>query len=242
MNHVSFKYSQAAERIALCRISIFIFRSGETIGIIGGTGSSKTTLIQLISRLYDATEGAVKVGGVDVREYDLEDPAQCRWPLCCRKTCCFPAPLRKTCAGAIRTPTDEELAHACKLAQADEFILQFPDGYDTYIEQGRHQRIRRAESSGCALPARCSKKPKVLILDDSTSAVDTRTDALIRQAFRQEIPGTTKLIIAQRVASVAGRGPASSSLDGGPDRRRGHPSAAAANATRFTARCSSLAE
>ena len=196
---VSFKYSKSAERTALSNINLHI-RSGEIIGIIGGTGSSKTSLIQLIPRLYDATEGVVKVGGVDVRDYDLE-ALRNQVAVVLQKNELFSGTIKENLRWGNPDATDEELEEACRLAQADEFIRQFPNGYDTYIEQGG-TNVSGGQKQRLCIARALLKKPKILILDDSTSAVDTRTDALIRQAFRQYIPETTKLIIAQRVASV----------------------------------------
>ena len=197
--HVSFKYSQKAERMALSNINLQI-RSGETIGIIGGTGSSKSTLIQLISRLYDSTEGTVRVGGVDVRDYDLETLRD-QVAVVLQKNVLFSGTIKDNLRWGNKNATDEEMIEACKLAQADEFINQFPQGYDTYIEQGG-SNVSGGQKQRLCIARALLKKPKILILDDSTSAVDTRTDALIRQAFRQYIPETTKIIIAQRTASV----------------------------------------
>ena len=197
--NVSFKYSQKAERMALSNINLHI-RSGETIGIIGGTGSSKSTLIQLISRLYDSTEGTVRVGGVDVRDYDLETLRD-QVAVVLQKNVLFSGTIKDNLRWGNKNSTDEEMIEACKLAQADEFINQFPQGYDTYIEQGG-SNVSGGQKQRLCIARALLKKPKILILDDSTSAVDTRTDALIRQAFRQYIPETTKIIIAQRTASV----------------------------------------
>lgn len=197
--NVSFKYSQQAERMALSNINLHI-RSGETIGIIGGTGSSKSTLIQLISRLYDSTEGTVRVGGVDVRDYDLETLRD-QVAVVLQKNVLFSGTIKDNLRWGNKNATDEEMIEACKLAQADEFINQFPQGYDTYIEQGG-SNVSGGQKQRLCIARALLKKPKILILDDSTSAVDTRTDALIRQAFRQYIPETTKIIIAQRTASV----------------------------------------
>ncbi len=196
---VSFKYSQKADRMALANIDLHI-RSGETIGIIGGTGSSKSTLIQLISRLYDVTEGSVRVGGVDVRDYDME-VLRDQVSVVLQKNVLFSGTIKDNLRWGNKEATDEEMKEACRLAQADEFIRQFPDGYDTYIEQGG-TNVSGGQKQRLCIARALLKKPKILILDDSTSAVDTRTDALIRQAFRQYIPETTKLIIAQRIASV----------------------------------------
>ena len=198
-NHVSFRYSERAERMALSNVDLHI-RSGETIGILGGTGSSKSTLIQLISRLYDATEGSVKVGGVDVRDYDLvalRDAVS----VVLQKNVLFAGTIKENLRWGDINATDEELIHACELAQADEFIRQFPDGYDTHIEQGG-TNVSGGQKQRLCIARALLKKPKVLILDDSTSAVDTKTDALIRKAFREFLPETTKIIVAQRVASV----------------------------------------
>ncbi len=197
--NVSFKYAKAAERYALSDIDLEI-KSGETVGILGGTGSSKTTLIQLISRLYDVTEGKVSVGGVDVREYDLETLRN-EVAVVLQKNVLFSGTIKENLRWGNAEATDEELVEACKLAQADEFITSFPDGYDTYIEQGG-ANVSGGQKQRLCIARALLKKPKILILDDSTSAVDTRTDALIRKAFREFIPETTKIIIAQRVSSV----------------------------------------
>lgn len=196
---VSFRYSKKAKKMALADIDLHI-RSGETIGIIGGTGSSKSSLIQLISRLYDATEGTVKVGGVDVRAYDLE-ALRNQVAVVLQKNVLFSGTIKENLRWGNKEATDEELVEACKLAQADEFVSQFPDGYDTYIEQGG-TNVSGGQKQRLCIARALLKKPKVLILDDSTSAVDTKTDALIRQAFKTYIPETTKIIIAQRIASV----------------------------------------
>ena len=196
---VSFKYSKKAARMALSNIDLQI-RSGEVIGIIGGTGSSKSTLVQLIPRLYDATEGTVRVGGVDVRDYNL-DTLRNQVAVVLQKNVLFSGTIKENLRWGNPNATDEELEEACRLAQADEFIRQFPDGYDTFIEQGG-TNVSGGQRQRLCIARALLKRPKILILDDSTSAVDTRTDALIRQAFRQYIPETTKLIIAQRVASV----------------------------------------
>ena len=197
--NVSFKYSKNAERMALADINLHI-RSGEIIGIIGGTGSSKSTLIQLIPRLYDVTQGAVRVGGVDVREYDLK-VLRDQVAVVLQKNELFSGTIKENLRWGNEDATDAEMEEACKLAQADEFIRQFPNGYDTHIEQGG-ANVSGGQKQRLCIARALLKKPKILILDDSTSAVDTRTDALIRQAFRQYIPETTKVIIAQRVASV----------------------------------------
>ena len=198
-DNVSFRYSERAERMALSDIDLHI-KSGETIGILGGTGSSKSSLIQLISRLYDATEGTVKVGGVDVREYDL-DLLRDQVAVVLQKNVLFSGTIKENLRWGDLNATDEELVHACKLAQAHDFISQFPDGYDTYIEQGG-TNVSGGQKQRLCIARALLKKPKILILDDSTSAVDTRTDAMIRQAFKEFLPETTKLIVAQRVASV----------------------------------------
>ncbi len=196
---VSFKYSKTASRMSLSNVDLHI-RSGEVIGVIGGTGSSKSTLIQLISRLYDATEGTVKVGGVDVRKYDLE-VLRNQVAVVLQKNVLFSGTIKDNLRWGNPDATDAEMEEACRLAQADEFIRQFPAGYDTYIEQGG-SNVSGGQKQRLCIARALLKKPKILILDDSTSAVDTKTDALIRQAFRQFIPETTKLIIAQRIASV----------------------------------------
>ena len=196
---VSFKYSASAERMALSDINLKI-RSGETIGIIGGTGSSKSTLIQLISRLYDVTEGSVKVGGHDVREYDIE-ALRNQVAVVLQKNVLFSGTIKENLRWGNKDATDEEIKEACVLAQADEFVSSFPEGYDTYIEQGG-ANVSGGQKQRLCIARALLKKPKILILDDSTSAVDTHTDALIRRAFKTYIPETTKIIIAQRTASV----------------------------------------
>ena len=198
-NHVSFKYSKKAARNSLSDIDLHI-KSGEIIGILGGTGSSKTSLIQLIPRLYDATEGNVEVGGVDVRKYDLE-VLRNQVAVVLQKNELFSGTIKENLRWGNPNATDEELEEACRLSQADEFIQQFPLKYDTYIEQGG-SNVSGGQKQRLCIARALLKKPKILILDDSTSAVDTRTDALIRQGFRKFIPETTKIIIAQRVASV----------------------------------------
>lgn len=197
--NVNFKYSKTAERYALSDINLEI-KSGETVGILGGTGASKTSLIQLISRLYDVTEGTVRVGGVDVREYDLETLRN-EVAVVLQKNVLFSGTIKENLRWGNAEATDEELREACRLAQADEFIQSFPEGYDTYIEQGG-ANVSGGQKQRLCIARALLKKPKILILDDSTSAVDTRTDALIRMAFRKYIPETTKIIIAQRVSSV----------------------------------------
>lgn len=197
--NVSFKYSKTAEKMALADINLHI-NSGETIGIIGGTGSSKSTLIQLISRLYDATEGVVKVGGEDVRKYDLE-ALRNQVSVVLQKNILFSGTIKDNLRWGNKFATDEEIMEACRLAQASEFIETFPDGYDTHIEQGG-TNVSGGQKQRLCIARALLKKPKILILDDSTSAVDTRTDALIRKSLREYMPETTKIIIAQRTASV----------------------------------------
>ena len=196
---VNFKYSQTADRYALSDIDLKI-KSGETVGILGGTGSSKSSLIQLISRLYDVTDGSVTVGGVDVRDYDLETLRN-QVAVVLQKNVLFSGTIKENLRWGNADATDEELMEACRLAQASEFIESFPDKYDTYIEQGG-ANVSGGQKQRLCIARALLKKPKILILDDSTSAVDTRTDALIRKAFREFIPETTKIIIAQRVSSV----------------------------------------
>ena len=196
---VSFKYSEAADRYALENVDLHI-KSGMTVGIIGGTGSSKTTLVQLIPRLYDATVGSVRVGGIDVKRYDL-DTLRDSVAMVLQKNLLFSGTIKDNLRWGNADATDEEMEEACRLSQADEFVRGFPDGYDTYIEQGGSNVSGGQKQRLCIVRA-LLKKPKILILDDSTSAVDTKTDALIRQGFKQYIPDTTKIIIAQRIASV----------------------------------------
>lgn len=198
---VSFKYSKKAQKYALADINLHI-KSGMTVGIIGGTGSSKSSLIQLISRLYDTTEGSVKVGGVDVREYDL-DTLRSAVAVVLQKNLLFSGTIKDNLRWGKEDATDEEMIEACKLAQADDFVRSFPDGYETWIEQGG-TNVSGGQKQRLCIARALLKHPKILILDDSTSAVDTRTDALIRAGFASYIPETTKIIIAQRVASVEG--------------------------------------
>jgi len=197
--NVSFKYSEKAERMALSNINLQI-RSGETIGIVGGTGSSKTTLVQLIPRLYDATEGTVKVGGTDVRNYDL-NTLRSEVAVVLQKNVLFSGTIRDNLRWGDKDASDEEIAKACRLACADEFISQFPEGYDTYVEQGG-ANLSGGQKQRLCIARALLKKPKILILDDSTSAVDTKTDAKIRKALKDYMPDMTKIIIAQRTASV----------------------------------------
>ena len=198
-DHVNFVYGKNADKLCLDNVNLKI-PSGATVGIIGGTGSSKSTLVQLIPRLYDATEGAVKVGGRDVREYDIESLRE-EVAMVLQKNVLFSGTIKDNLRWGREDATDEEMRHVCQLAQADEFIQTFPDGYDTYIEQGG-TNVSGGQKQRLCIARALLKKPKILILDDSTSAVDTKTDALIRMAFREEIPNTTKIIIAQRISSV----------------------------------------
>ena len=198
-DNVSFRYSKTADRDALENINLHI-ASGMTVGVLGGTGSGKSTLVQLIPRLYDASEGSIKVGGVDVRDYDvrrLRDAVS----MVLQKNVLFSGSIRENLRWGNPNATDEEITHACQIACADEFIRSFPDGYDTHIEQGG-TNVSGGQKQRLCIARALLKKPKILILDDSTSAVDTRTDASIRQALSGEIPETTKIIIAQRIASV----------------------------------------
>lgn len=197
--NVNFKYSESAERMTLSDIDLHI-KSGQTVGIIGGTGSSKSSLVQLISRLYDVTSGSVKVGSRDVREYDL-DTLRNQVAVVLQKNILFSGTIKENLRWGNKEATDEEMIEACKLAQADEFISRFPDGYDTYIEQGG-ANVSGGQKQRLCIARALLKKPKILIMDDSTSAVDTKTDALIRKAMREFIPETTKFIIAQRISSV----------------------------------------
>ena len=196
---VSFRYSREAEADALCGIDLTI-PSGTTLGVVGGTGSGKTTLIQLVSRLYDATAGRVMVGGVDVRDYDLAGLRD-EVAVVLQKNVLFAGTVKENLRWGDPDATDAQLVRACELAQADEFVRQFPDGYDTRIEQGG-TNVSGGQKQRLCIARALLKRPKILILDDSTSAVDTRTDALIRRALAREIPGTTKIIIAQRLSSV----------------------------------------
>ena len=196
---VSFKYSEKAERFALSDVNIKI-ESGQTVGILGGTGSSKTSLVNLIPRLYDVLEGEVLVGGIDVRDYDLESLRN-QVAVVLQKNVLFSGTIKENLRWGNPDATDEEMIEACKRAQAHEFVSSFPDGYDTYIEQGG-TNVSGGQKQRLCIARALLKKPKILILDDSTSAVDTKTDALIRQSFREDLPDVTKFIIAQRVSSV----------------------------------------
>ncbi len=197
--NVSFRYSKDAPHRALKEVNLHI-PSGATVGILGGTGSSKSTLVQLIPRLYDVTEGSLKVGGVDVKDYDLE-VLRDSVAMVLQKNVLFSGSIKDNLRWGNKDATDEEMIHACRLACAHDFIESFPDKYDTHIEQGG-TNVSGGQKQRLCIARALLKKPKILILDDSTSAVDTATDASIRRAFREEIPGTTKLIIAQRIASV----------------------------------------
>lgn len=196
---VGFSYAKDTSKLCLKGINLHI-AAGETVGIIGGTGSAKSSLVQLIPRLYDATIGKVKVGGHDVKEYDIESLRDAV-SMVLQKNVLFSGTIKENLRWGNENATDEELIHACKLAQADPFIQQFPDGYDTHIDQGG-TNVSGGQKQRLCIARALLKKPLILILDDSTSAVDTKTDALIRQAFRDEIPNTTKIIIAQRISSV----------------------------------------
>ena len=197
--NVQFSYAKDIHRLCLSDVNLSI-PSGKTVGIIGGTGSSKTSLVQLIPRLYDVTDGSVEVGGVDVRNYDIETLRN-EVAMVLQKNVLFSGTIKDNLRWGAQDATDEELIRACKLACADEFIRDFPDGYDTYIEQGG-SNVSGGQKQRLCIARALLKKPKILILDDSTSAVDTKTDAQIRKAFRSEIPNTTKFIIAQRVSSI----------------------------------------
>ncbi len=197
--NVQFSYNTEKPKYVLHNINLEI-KAGETIGILGGTGSSKSSLVQLIPRLYDVTEGCVKVGGLDVKEYDL-DVLRNEVSMVLQKNVLFSGSIKDNLRWGNKEATDEEMIHACKLAQAHEFIESFPDKYDTHIEQGG-TNVSGGQRQRLCIARALLKKPKILILDDSTSAVDTKTDAYIRKAFREEIPGTTKIIIAQRISSI----------------------------------------
>ena len=196
---VSFSYKGDAHKLALKNVNLHI-KAGQTVGILGGTGSAKSTLVQLIPRLYDTTNGTVKVGGVDVRDYDIE-ALRDQVAMVLQKNVLFSGTIKENLRWGDENASDEELERVCRLAQADEFIQQMPDKYDTHIEQGG-SNVSGGQKQRLCIARALLKKPKILILDDSTSAVDTKTDALIRKAFAEEIPDTTKIIIAQRVSSV----------------------------------------
>jgi ATP-binding cassette subfamily B protein len=197
--NVSFSYSKREDNLCLKNINIDI-KSGETVGIIGGTGSSKSTFVQLIPRIYDTTIGSVKVGGVDVREYDIETLRN-EVGMVLQKNVLFSGTINDNIRWGNMEASDEEVQRVCKLAQADDFVQNFPKKYETYIEQGG-TNVSGGQKQRLCIARALLKKPKILILDDSTSAVDTKTDALIRKAFAEEIPNTTKFIIAQRVSSI----------------------------------------
>jgi ATP-binding cassette subfamily B protein len=198
-NNVNFSYSKDMDKCVLDNVDIRI-SSGETIGIIGGTGSAKSSLVQLIPRLYDTTNGTVEVGGVDVKNYDIE-ALRDEVSMVLQKNVLFSGTIKENLRWGKKDATDEELIEACRQAQAEEFIENLPDKYDTYIEQGG-SNVSGGQKQRLCIARALLKKPKILILDDSTSAVDTRTDALIRKAFKETIPDTTKIIIAQRISSV----------------------------------------
>ena len=196
---VNFSYAKRKDKLCLSDVNIHI-KSGQTIGILGGTGSSKSSFVQLIPRLYDVTEGKVLVGGIDVRDYDIE-ALRDEVAMVLQKNVLFSGTIKENLRWGNEHATDEELIHVCKLAQAHDFISSFPEGYDTYIEQGG-TNVSGGQKQRLCIARALLKKPKILILDDSTSAVDTKTDTLIRKAFAEEIPDTTKVIIAQRVSSI----------------------------------------
>lgn len=198
-NHVSFSYSKREDKCCLEDVDLHI-PAGMTVGILGGTGSAKSSLVQLIPRLYDATAGTVQVGGIDVRRYDVETLRQ-EVAMVLQKNVLFSGTIKENLRWGDPDATDEEMERVCRLAHADEFIQTFPEGYDTYIEQGG-SNVSGGQKQRLCIARALLKKPKILILDDSTSAVDTHTDAMIRKAFKEEIPGTTKLIIAQRISSI----------------------------------------
>ena len=198
-DNVSFKYSEKAEKNALDNINLEI-KSGMTVGVIGGTGSSKTTLVNLISRLYDVTDGALYVGGVNVKDYDME-VLRNNVAVVLQKNQLFSGTIKDNLRWGNKQATDEEMVNACKMAQAHDFITSFPDGYDHMIDQGG-ANVSGGQKQRLCIARALLKNPKILILDDSTSAVDMKTDALLRKGFREFIPTTTKIIIAQRIASV----------------------------------------
>ena len=198
-DNVNFSYVKDINKLCSKNVNLEI-KSGETIGIIGGTGSSKTTLVQLIPRLYDTTTGRLKVGGIDVKDYDIHTLRN-EVAMVLQKNVLFSGTIKENLRWGNENATDEEIENACILAQAHDFIMNFPDKYDTYIEQGG-TNVSGGQKQRLCIARAILKKPKILILDDSTSAVDTKTDSLIRKAFAEEIPNTTKLIIAQRISSV----------------------------------------
>ena len=197
--NVGFSYSGNSEKLCLKNVNLHI-DSGETVGIIGSTGSSKTSLIQLISRLYDVTEGTLKVGGIDVKKYDL-DSLRHNVATVLQKNVLFSGTIKENLRWGNENATDEEIEEACKLAQAHSFIMEKEEGYDTYIEQGG-TNVSGGQKQRICIARSLLQKPKILILDDSTSAVDTKTDTLIRKGFKEYIPETTKIIIAQRISSI----------------------------------------
>ena len=198
-SNVNFSYAKDKNKLCLSNINLHI-KSGETIGIIGGTGSSKTSLVQLIPRLYDSTEGSVSVGGVDVKNYDLETLRN-QVAMVLQKNVLFSGTIKENLCWGNRNASDVDIIHMCQLAQAHDFIMSFPKGYDTYVEQGG-TNLSGGQKQRICIARALLKNPKILILDDSTSAVDTKTDSLIRNAFRTELPNTTKIIIAQRISSI----------------------------------------
>ena len=198
-DHVSFAYQKSKDNNTLSDINLEI-QSGETVGILGGTGSGKTSLVQLIPRLYDVKEGSVKVGGIDVRDYDIETLRN-QVAMVLQKNVLFSGTIKENLKWGNENASEEEMIRACQHAQAHEFISSFPDGYETRIEQGG-TNVSGGQKQRLCIARALLKKPKILILDDSTSAVDTRTDSLIQKAFKEEIPDTTKLIIAQRISSI----------------------------------------
>ena len=197
--NVSFSYVNDKNKLCLKDINLEI-KTGETVGIIGGTGSSKSTLVQLIPRLYDATSGIVKVGGLDVKKYDL-DALRNQVAMVLQKNVLFSGTIKENLRWGNKDATDEELIQACKHAQAHDFIMRFPNGYDTYLEEGG-SNVSGGQKQRICIARALLKKTKILILDDSTSAVDTKTESLIRKAFKEDMPETTKIIIAQRISSV----------------------------------------
>lgn len=198
-SNVNFSYAKDKNKLCLSNINLHI-KSGETIGIIGGTGSSKTSLVQLIPRLYDSTEGSVSVGGVDVKNYDLETLRN-QVAMVLQKNVLFSGTIKENLCWGNRNASDVDIIHMCQLAQAHDFIMSFPKGYDTYVEQGG-TNLSGGQKQRICIARALLKNPKILILDDSTSAVDTKTDSLIRNAFRTDLPNTTKIIIAQRISSI----------------------------------------